>query len=422
MGSEQTDFIASFRRASAWAVFVMAAAACLAVGLIVYNVLLNNYTKSIQAGIVNLSANALKDGVSADNTEGIEKLKVVVTPLLKASSYEQVTIFDPSGEVVFIATDGDAEATPTSAEDVQQALRGEPVAKIDKIGEATTLHVVAALPAPEGQPSPGVLSGHRPLMLFLEGAVETITLLTIAIIGFAGVAYSMLWYFTGRAGRELARHEAVADALQERLRSSLTDLELQAVGTLQALSAAVDAKDVYTAQHSLNVADYACAVAREMGREDLVSVLERAGLLHDIGKIGVAESILQKAGSLTSDENAAIQEHSRLGANIIETIPFLNGIVPAVMYHHESWDGSGYPNGLSGEEIPLEARILATVDAFDAMTTTRPYRTAMSINEACAELLVFKGSQFDPAVVDALLAAIDAGHVRFRGEITKVRA
>jgi putative nucleotidyltransferase with HDIG domain len=258
--------------------------------------------------------------------------------------------------------------------------------------------------------------------LFLEGTLETIALLVGAILLFAGVAYALLWNFAARATREVERHASVAQALQGRLSTSLQDAEMQAIGTLQALSAAVDAKDVYTAQHSLNVADYACAIAREMGREDLVVELERAGLLHDLGKIGVGEALLQKPSLLTDSELAVVAEHSRLGASIIQTIPFLSSIVPAITHHHERWDGNGYPDCLSAEDIPLAARILATADAFDAMTTSRSYRPAMPEEEARRELARCRGTQFDPATVDALLRALDSQRLRVREEAYEATA
>jgi len=212
------------------------------------------------------------------------------------------------------------------------------------------------------------------------------------------------------AADRLTQSEAEAAIVSERLQASMRDLEEHSVGTLQALTSAVDAKDSYTARHSLGVTDYAVAAGRKLGlTEEEVASLERASLLHDIGKIGTAEAILLKPKQLTREEYLAVQEHSDMGARIIESIPFLKDLVPIVRHHHERWDGGGYPDGLSGENIPRLARVLAVADAFDAMTSDRPYRRAMRVSAAHEELLRGAGTQFDPAAVEAFCACIDTG-------------
>ena len=215
-----------------------------------------------------------------------------------------------------------------------------------------------------------------------------------------------------RASDRLDETEVEVGTLNKRLEGSMRDLEEHSLGTLQALTAAVDAKDSYTASHSLGVTDYAAIIGRRLrlstSERDL---LERAGLLHDIGKIGVPEKVLLKPSGLTDSEFEVVKEHSGVGADIVEAIPFLQEICPAVRHHHEHWDGSGYPDGLKGEEIPRLARVLAVADAFDAMTSHRPYRKAMPIRAARAELLKHRGVQFDPQAVDAMLEALDLGEV-----------
>jgi len=214
------------------------------------------------------------------------------------------------------------------------------------------------------------------------------------------------------AAEQLDRtQEAVVD-LDARLAESMEDLEKHSLGTLQALNAAVDAKDSYTARHSVAVTDCAEVVGRRLGLgEDDLRTLERAGLLHDVGKIGIPERVLLKPSHLSPEEYDVIKTHSDVGAGILDSIPFLSDAVKIVLYHHECWDGSGYPEGLSGESIPLLARILAVADAFDAMTSDRPYRHALTLEEACAELHVMRDIQFDPRVVNALLEAADGGEL-----------
>ncbi len=178
---------------------------------------------------------------------------------------------------------------------------------------------------------------------------------------------------------------------------------------IRSLAAAVDAKDRYTHGHSERVTYYAVEICEQMGMSDeLLDAVRVAGLLHDLGKIGVPDTILNKAGSLTQDERGQINEHPSVGANILRRAPQLEQIVPGVLFHHERWDGHGYPDGLKGEAIPLVARILAVADAFDAMTSDRPYRKGMSIEAAVMELRANSGKQFDPALVEQFIDALAA--------------
>lgn len=217
-------------------------------------------------------------------------------------------------------------------------------------------------------------------------------------------------YRTGHVIRQ-ERERMVVNRLADRLNDSMAEMGEHRVGMLQSLSAAVDARDHYTAQHSMHVADYACAIAYRMGLKDDLTLFEQAGLLHDIGKIGVPDSLLLKPARLTDEEYEQIKRHVEESAQIIEAVPFLSDVVPMVKHHHERWDGSGYPGGLAGEKIPLAARVLAVADAFDAMTTDRPYRAAMGIDDARRILVEGSGKQFDPQVVGVFLDLIREGIV-----------
>jgi putative nucleotidyltransferase with HDIG domain len=181
-------------------------------------------------------------------------------------------------------------------------------------------------------------------------------------------------------------------------RASLQRAYVDFVGSL---ASALDARDQYTAGHSQRVSELACATARALGLnpEDLEKIRIGA-LLHDIGKIGIADSILQKPGALTSEEFSIIKTHPEIGRRILGRV---NGFAPyldAVEFHHENWDGTGYPWGRHGEETPLAARIIHISDAFDVMTTGRPYRPGLSRKEALGVLHKFRGSQFDGHIVD----------------------
>lgn len=192
-----------------------------------------------------------------------------------------------------------------------------------------------------------------------------------------------------------------------RLYQSIRDNYLK---TILAFALAVEAKDRYTHGHSEKVMKYTVVLAKQLGMSDSeIEHVKYAGLLHDIGKIGVSEAILNKPSRLTDDEFREIKKHPELGARIIADVPFLKTLVPEVQHHHEFYDGRGYPEGLAGENVPFGARILGVADAFEAMTSDRPYRKSLSLETAIGILKEQKGKQFDPRVVDAFLAAIEAG-------------
>jgi putative nucleotidyltransferase with HDIG domain len=176
------------------------------------------------------------------------------------------------------------------------------------------------------------------------------------------------------------------------------------MGLLHSLTSAVDAKDAYTCGHSERVALLSRFMARQVGLpEQAVDRIYMAGLLHDVGKIGVPESVLQKAGRLTSDEYDQIKKHPRIGARILHDVKQLEDIVPGVLHHHERYDGRGYPAGLSGQSIPLMGRIICLADSFDAMTSNRTYRKALPLEVAMMEIRRCSGTQFDPALTEAFL-------------------
>lgn len=186
----------------------------------------------------------------------------------------------------------------------------------------------------------------------------------------------------------------------------------QVAPTVYALVAAIDAKDSFTFQHSTNVSQYAVLLAQKLGlsRDDIQTV-KVAGLLHDIGKIGIPESILKKAGKLTDEEYEIMKSHVEKSIEMIHYLPNMSYVIPAVVSHHERYDGKGYPRGLKGEEIPLLGRILAVCDSFDAMISKRAYKEPLSVEYAMGELEKNKGTQFDPKVAEAFIELIKEGKV-----------
>jgi HD-GYP domain-containing protein (c-di-GMP phosphodiesterase class II) len=187
-----------------------------------------------------------------------------------------------------------------------------------------------------------------------------------------------------------------------------TDLKELFAGSLKALTGSIDAKDPYTRGHSERVAFISRWIVEHLQQirpleSDVIHQVYLAGLLHDIGKIGVAESVLRKRGKLDAQERESILSHSRVGAAILSEIPHMQAVIPGVLYHHEHYDGKGYPEGLVGEKIPLLGRIIALADAFDAMTSKRVYRDAMGFRFALTEISRGSGTQFDPEIAQVFL-------------------
>lgn len=193
------------------------------------------------------------------------------------------------------------------------------------------------------------------------------------------------------------------------LRNFLMVRRLQQVSleVVASLANAIEARDAYTGGHSERVGWLAVMIGEEMGlnRSDL-QMLEWTGLLHDVGKIGIAERILNKPGKLTPEEFADIERHPRLGYEVLRPLSGLKPVLDAVLYHHENYDGSGYPDGLKGDQIPLFARILRVVDIFDALTSTRSYRSGRTVEEALEILSSGAGETTDPDVTSVFGAAI----------------
>ena len=177
------------------------------------------------------------------------------------------------------------------------------------------------------------------------------------------------------------------------------------MGLLHALTSAVDAKDTYTCGHSQRVALFGREIAVRAGlSEALVERVYMAGLLHDVGKIGVPEEVLRKPGKLTDEEFTQMKQHVEIGARILKDVRQIDDLIPGVLYHHERYDGKGYPHSLAGQGIPLVARILCVADCFDAMTSNRTYRKALPIEVALMEIRRCAGTQFDPVLADAFLS------------------
>ncbi len=217
--------------------------------------------------------------------------------------------------------------------------------------------------------------------------------------------------------RQLERYAADLRETFKEERARSQELARSYTATVRALSNAVEARDAYTGKHAERVAAYGIEIARALGvpRPDAPEI-EFGFLLHDIGKVAIPDAILYKPGALTDEERALMARHPVIGAEIVREIDSLSEAAKVVRSHHERWDGTGYPDGLAGEEIPLPARIFAVADVFDALSTDRPYRPASGLAEVREMINAAAGTHFDPLVVAAFNSIEDAVFDRIRQE------
>jgi putative two-component system response regulator len=206
---------------------------------------------------------------------------------------------------------------------------------------------------------------------------------------------------------------AVKARLQRADELMLAQLKAAYKESLLALANAIEARDFYTHSHMHRLNAYAQTIARELGWDEArLEAVEFGAILHDIGKLYIPNEILLKEGTLNEAEWEEMKRHPEIGANMVRDIHYLTPAIPMILYHHESWDGSGYPKGLRGEEIPAEARLLAVADTFDAITSDRPYRKAHTADFAYSEIVKRAGIQFDPKIVGAFVACWDRGEIQ----------
>jgi putative nucleotidyltransferase with HDIG domain len=315
-----------------------------------------------------------------------------------------LNVYARDGRLVFSTTRPERIGRRRASPDLRAVLKtDEPTANlVDPIGPAseivrvwTPLHNAGGVPVGATE-------------VTLDGSVVTdATADARGTIWYAvGIVFGLLWLalallVSGASARMRTQNEDL-EARSHDLVESSRELEATLLETIETLNAAVEARDPYTAGHSQRVRRVSLAIGRELRLSaKQLGALATAALFHDIGKIGMPDSILTKPGRLDPAEQIVMREHASRGAEIVARISPLKDCVPAIRHHHERWDGLGYPDGLSGKDIPIEAAIIAIADAWDAMTTARPYAAALTMEEATLQLYAAKGTQFNPAVVDA---------------------
>ncbi len=394
--------------------FLVASAAVLAVGAIALSSTLSH----------DLRDAALRD--SADDTSEFDQSvlaptlvrgeRIAVTPgalnrlgkvVRIPPDFRGINVYDRRGRLAFSTTQPGRIGRARSSPDLRDVLEsGSPsAAMVDPSGKAPpVVKVWAPLRAPNGH-----VAGAAEISLDADVADQTVARSRWTVWYAVGIVFGVLWLVLallvrGASWRLRAQNEDLAARTHDLLESSRT-LEATLLETIETLNAAVEARDPYTAGHAQRVRRVALAIGRELRLPaKQLGSLGTAALFHDIGKIGMPDSILTKPEKLTRAEAAVMREHAARGAEIVSRISSLRDSVPAIRHHHERWDGLGYPDRLHGGDVPVEAAIIAIADSWDAMTTERPYAHALGMDEALLQIQAGRGKQFNPAVVDAFLA------------------
>jgi putative nucleotidyltransferase with HDIG domain len=304
----------------------------------------------------------------------------------------------PGATLVFARTSG----LPVISETAAPVFSAHDQRALNSAGPALQITRLAAMPSflgPFVDPSWSAV-----LVLPLSHAGREIGFVALAAAG------ARSW-----AADDVQRARQLADQFAVALSNAtlVEALDRLNIGTLNALARTVDAKSPWTAGHSQRVAHVAVELGRALGLSDFeIDTLRRGGLLHDIGKIAVPSSVLNKPGRLTAEEFALMRQHPEIGRRILEPIPEYDRYVPIVLQHHERFDGNGYPHRLAGDHISFDARIVAVADVWDALTSSRPYRDSMGVETAAQIIRDGSGTHFDPSVIDAFdLIVKDAGRM-----------
>ncbi len=315
-----------------------------------------------------------------------------------------VNVYTREGRLVFSTTRPARVGRRRSSPGLRETIRtGKPsAALVDPRGKAPpVVKVWAALRSADGSPV-----GAAEVVLD-DGVIDDAIAGSSQTVWFAvGIVFGVLWLalalLVRGASSQLRGQNEDLETRSHDLVESSRKLEETLLETIETLNAAVEARDPYTAGHSQRVRRVALSIGRDLNLSPKqLGALATAALFHDIGKIGIPDSILTKPEQLNPAEVAVMREHVTRGGEIVSRLSSLQDSVPAIRHHHERWDGLGYPDGLAGDAIPIESAIIGLADAWDAMTTDRPYAVALHMNEAMLQIRAGRGKQFNPIVVDA---------------------
>lgn len=363
---------------------------------LVENFALRRQARATAAHVLELAGSrlAFQDFLSSESPPRTEFVRAM-RDLVGRADIVHVTLWDRRGRILYSDDYQASRQTSPPQASLRLALDGQLqwrlLAAAGNTDPGTPVLEVFVPVLASGMPEPvavyqviATLSDLAPALARLIWSVQISVVLGVLIL------YAALFTIVRAASGDLNRKESA--------------LRWAFVGIIRSLVNALDARDMATAHHSTRVAERALAIARGMGlSETATNEVQVAAFLHDVGKIGIRDDLLTKQGPLTAEERATMQQHTVFGYDILDPVSIPDAIKLAVRHSHERWDGRGYPDGLAGERIPLAARIIAVADAYEALTTHRPYRPARSPQEATEEIRRNAGTQFDPHVVDAAL-------------------
>jgi putative nucleotidyltransferase with HDIG domain len=389
---------------------LLASAIVLVLGAVLLSSTLSGDLRSAALDDTALDVEAYSDAVLAPSLVRNGK----ITPALAArrrlaglirlpSDVRGLNVYTRDGRLAFSTARPNRVGRRRSSPDLRATLEsGAPSAAL--VDGTSVVRVWAPLHSASGQ-----IVGATEVALDDSAVEQLVDDARVTVWYAVGLVFGVLWlvlaiFVRGASARMHAQHEDLEAHSHELVESSRA-LEATLLETIETLNAAVEARDPYTAGHSQRVRRVSLAIGRELrlsARQ--LGALATAALFHDIGKIGMPDAILTKPGRLDRTEAAVMRQHVTRGADIVARISSLAESVPAIRHHHERWDGLGYPDRLSGAEIPVEAAVIAIADAWDAMTTDRPYAVALDVDEAMLQIHAGRGKQFNPAVVDAFVS------------------
>jgi putative nucleotidyltransferase with HDIG domain len=394
--------------------FVLASGAILAAGALVLSSLLG---QSFREQILEDTAREGRFFSASVLTPLVRGDRIVVTPgarrrLVRAvrdTEFTSIAVWTRGGRLLY-STPGVRRPTASRAEAAAVARTRRAYADVTTVTTGRgreqqserALEVWSPIRSSNGGRPAGVVRALIGPHVLDASLAETTRTTWIAVIAVFGILWLALIVLVRSAASRLSRQNDALEQRSRELSESSRRVEENLLETIETLNAAVEARDPYTAGHSQRVRHVTLAIGRELALPaPQLGALGTAALFHDVGKIGIPDSILTKSGPLEPAEAAIMREHVTRGAEIVSKVSSFQDAVPAIRYHHERWDGLGYPEGLSGDEIPLEAAIVGLADAWDAMTTDRPYAHGLSLNEAMLQIRSGRGKQFSPVVVDA---------------------
>jgi len=413
------------------------------------------YLNSANQAAVVIAVPVIDDGKVIGTVEGLVSLKRIADHI-KDEGKGDVTAFlvDRNGRVLMHSEPSvDVQRPDFSSLKIVQEFKKTPLRITEPYTDSHTGRNITMLGtvAPVGRPDWGVVvqkpeekayaSVNKMIRATVEWGGVALLLAIIAAVLFASNIARPIRLLAERTAEiargnyqqrvELKTHNeigelatnfnAMSTAIEhavEQLKKAANENHLLFINSVRMLAAAIDAKDPYTRGHSERVARYSIAIGKNLALpEKEMRNLRISALLHDVGKIGIDDRILRKPGALSDDEFEVMKGHPAKGAAIMSGVAQLIDIIPGMKYHHEKWGGGGYPDGIEGEEIPMQARIVAIADTFDAMTTNRPYQKAMEINYVVEKIKSFAGTRFDPKVVESFVQAVKRGDIQIEDQV-----